>query len=329
MATSNLGKLILGGLGIGALVAVFGSSSASAAERPPYTVPIPVPGRPGSTWEDFDEALCQCWLAGERDGVVLVNCTLKRIYPEVPWPAQPNDHLSVTTTWQLAGKRVADFRTAVANGQNPCTVVDPVGPGGEEPDVPEAPDDTITTLDPWLDNGPNSFAVIRGNVGHNPSSMAARMYGIPQGNGGLIDRAIKYVATTGFNLLFVGIPHAANAYGRGRVPSTGLYYSMGEAFRPVNMDPVAALASGEKLRRQIAWRANAQTGVPNVADGSPRAYFKPWYPVANQIAGGFQPAYQSPWDERRNPPANILRALGWPGGVEEMRAAWEAANPSS
>lgn len=328
MATSNLGKLLLGGLVLGGLTLAL-SGSASAAERPPYLKPIRVPGRPGTPWDDFDEALCQCYLAGERDAVVLVNCTLARVYPEVPWPAQPTDHQSVTTTWQLAGKRVADFNVAAANGQNPCAVVDPVGPGGEEPDVPDAPDDTITTLDPWLDNGPNSFAVIRANAGHNPSSMAARMYGIAQGNGGLIDRAIGYVATTGFNLVFVGIPYVANAYGRGRVASTGLYYSMGEAFRPVNMDPVKALASGEKLRRQIAWRANQNTGVPNVAAGSPRDYFKPWYPEADQKAGGFQAAYQSPWDPRRNPPANILRALGWPGGVEELEAAWVAANPPS
>ena len=324
MALSNGAKVLIATAVAGGVF--LATRSAGASSRPPWTDPVRPPANEVPTpYATLDEAICQCFQAEVRESAALVSCALRRVYPDVPWPAQPGDHETVMRAWQAAGVRVAQFLTAVANGENPCAVVDdPVGPGGEEP--PPPPDDTITTLDPWLDNGVNSFAVIRANNGDNPSSMAARMYGIPQGNGGLIDRAIRYVATTGFNLLFVGVPYQASAYGRGRVPSTGLYYSMGEAFRPVNMDPVDALASGEKLRRQIAWRANANGNV-GVAAGSPRRYFKPWYPEANQLGGQFQPAYQDPWDSRRNPPANVLAALGWT--LEEMENTWKNANPSA
>ena len=321
MAMSNLAKVFLAAAAVGGVF--LATRSASASPRLPWTDPIRPPANEVPTpYATLDEAICQCFQAEVRESAALVSCALRRVYPDVPWPAQPGDHETVMRTWQAAGVRVAQFLTAVAAGENPCAVVDdPVGPGGEEPD---APSDVITTLDPWLDNGVNSFAVIRGGVGHNPSSMAARMYGIPQGNGGLIDRAIRYVATTGFNLLFVGVPYPANAYGRGRVASTGQYYSMGEAFLPVNMDPAEAVASGEKLRRQIGWRPN-NNGNIGVAASSPRRYFKPWYPEADQKAGGFQPAYQDPWNSLRNPPANVLKALGWT--LDEMKDAWTNANP--
>ena len=322
MAMNSGAKLLLAaGAGLGALLLFSGSSSAAApVPRGPWLSPIDEPANEAPPYNTLDEAICQCHAAGVRDSAELVSCALRRVYPDVPWPAQDGDHVSVMRTWQATGLRVAQFLTAVANGENPCAVVDgPVGPGGEEPPS----DNVVDNLDPWIDDGQNSFGRIV--AGSNPSRLAARMYGIPNGDTANLRRALAYVATTGFNLVFYGIPHAGNDYGRGQLNRANgqvRYYDIGNAWRPLNMDPAVAVTSGEKLRRQIAWTAG-NSGIPGVAPGSPRVYGKPWYPEASQLGGIFTAAYQSPWAPQRNPPIEVLRALGWPGGVDELRTAWE------
>ena len=315
---SQLGKVILAGLGIGGLALAFSGSAGASGPRPPYKKQIHKPGSPSVPWEDVNEAICACYEAGEVEGVALVQCSLKRIYPEVPWPAQPGDHESVTATWQAFGLRVSLFMNALQKGEDPCGELEP---GKDGPIVEPPPPPEIGTLDPWTDNGPGSFGIVTN--GTNPTLGVRRIYSIASTATGLIRAALACKVTTGFNTFFVGRPRTGNDYGRGRMPN-GKWYDTGLAFNPQNDSPQFALErrkldTDDRLRRWIGWT----TG--NAVNGNPGHYFREWYPPMNLVGNTLVCTYSDPWDPRRNPPTEVLAALGWT--LEEMKAEWQKWNP--
>lgn len=289
-----------------------GGGGKAAPHRPRYGGKIDVPGN-GVPWTAIDEAICLCDEAGESDAVELVQCALQRVYPDVPWPAQPGDHVSVIRTWQAVGARVAAFVVDKANGEDPCAMVpaiDPVGPGGEEPPKPPGGN----PFGPYVTGKPGGFASIV--KGSNPTAWAAKIYNIPTNKPGDINRALGCAATVGFNLVFWSTPHNESEYGRGKYLNT--YYDINRAWAPSNQSVLRAAAEGVKLHRQFGWNGGA-----SVNGNGGGAYGTPWAPPVTKVGGIVSCNVGSgPWDPARNPPPEALALLGWT--LAELQAVWEA-----
>lgn len=309
MALTNGAKAAIAAVVVGGAWLAF---SGTASARPPYTKRIPVPGN-DTPWDTMDEAICTCFEAGETESAALVACSLRRVYPEVPWPPQANDDESITRTWQNTGARVAAFLVAIANGENPCEDVIVVP---DDPDAPPEPVPGDVVYDDVFDKGPGSFGRVQ--PGTNPTTVARKQYGLGVTEVGRIRAALACVATTGFNLLFVSRPQAGDDDGRGRY-TNGKWYDIGPAWLPVNSNVRdIAIAGNARLHRQISWQGKA-------ISGNPGRYFTPWYPPMTQAGGSQICTYSDPWDPRRNPPASVLTSLGWT--LEEMKATFDANNP--
>lgn len=297
------------GLGIWLL-----TSSASASTRPPYKKRIPVPGNDGP-WDPIDEAICQCFQAGEVESAGLVRCTLGRVYPEVPWPAQPNDDVSVMRTWQAVGFRVANFLKDVADGKDPCAIVEP-------PD-PTDPDPTFSFGDLFDDGSPEHFArIVYQGQNNNPARTVERAYGIAPATAN-VGRALVCMANVGFNLMFYSRKRNPGTYGSTmvRTGSGALRaYDIGDAWNPWHNRVRDAGENNVKLARGVGW-----SGTNPVA--SDHAYGSPWMPPTkvSPDSGTLFCVAQDPWAPEVNPPAAALAQLGWT--LAEMKAKWLAGNP--
>lgn len=318
---TNTGKvLLLAAAGTGGYFLLTGTASAKRpGGRKPWRTKIPtVPN--DIAWKTVDEAICQCFQAGARESVELVNCTLKRLWPNVPWPHRPGDHLSVLRVWQAVGNRVATFIQAEANGENPCAEIDePDEPTPEEPDEP-TPDEPID-IDDYFGDAPQRFVRITQNTNANPARTVERVYGLAPETAN-VGRALVCVANVGFNLLL---------YSRRRNPSYGTasvmtasgdrkHFDVGAAWNPWNNRVQTAWVTGEKLRRHVGWSGNGP------APGGDRAYGSPWMPPTTMTPQGILVCTNAdPWAAENNPPSDVLAKLGW--SLEEMRTAWLAGNP--
>ncbi len=297
---------ILGITGVGAIAYFAFGGESKAKPRGPYTEVIKVPGN-DVPWSTMDDAICFCFEAGETESAALVACALRRVYPDVPWPAQAGDHVSVMRTWQATGARVAAFVTAVAAGDNPCA------------DVPEGPTPGGNVVDDLFTDKPGGFVrlVHSSKQTGNPSYTVQYVYGIPQATAN-VGRALVAIANSGFNLLFYSRRRNLNQYGSALV--RGKSYDIGPAWFPWNNSVRRAADTGTKLHRQVGWSGGgAAAGGENVY-GSP---FMP--PLSTTAQGVLVQTTPDPWDPANNPPAAALEKLGW--SLDEMRTAWEAGNP--
>lgn len=322
MPLSNGAKLaIAAAVGIGIFAVARGASAAPPKQRPPYLLPIKVPGN-DRTWDDFDDAICFCSQAGETDSVRLVNCSLARVYPEVSWPAQPNDHVSVMRTWQAVGARVADFVAAIERGENPCAVVPETPDEPDEPETPETPDEPETpdtpdappTIDPFVTGHAGGFKYIV--AGSNPSAWAQQAGGFAAAQTGNIRQLLECAAGSVFNLLFVGRKWNADEYGRHSYG--GKFYDINFGWLPRHMNIAALYASdgATRLQRNVGWDSG------NIVNGNFRSYFTPWIPQALFVGGVVSCRGADIFAPERNPPAEVLARLGWPGGLAELRTAF-------
>lgn len=308
--------LVKVGVPLGAILYfAFGGGDEGGGPRPPYTKKIPVPGN-DVAWDDMDEAICLCYEAGEQDGVALVNCALARVYPDVDWPAQPDDHVSVMRTWQATGARVANHLKLVAEGKDPCATLPPPPPPKDGPEAPASAQE-VSAL---FRDAPESFVPITKTHNTNASSSVVNAYGVPA-NSANVGRIVIARVRVGFNLLFYSRHALANDYGAARI--TGgqgqqRYYDINAAWLPVNNRVITAAATAKKLARGIGW-----SGKSNLMDDD--AYGAPWNPPINFVNGIAVGLTQDPWDPRVNPPARILAALGWT--LAEMKQQWLAGNP--
>jgi len=293
-------------VGVGAL-ALAGGGSGGAPGRAPYTGSILVPGR-NAPWDAVDEALCLCTEAGDGAGplgaVRLWTCVLKRLWPEVPWPARKGDNATVVETQRVVVERSDAFRNALARGERPCDI-DPVQPpvqppgGGWDPVDPFP--DTIRT---------DAFARIVSNS--NPTKVVRAALGLAAGDA-RIASALRCVVATGFNLYFYSRPRQAGTYGAAKIGSKT--YDIGPAWLPANTDVRDAFNTGDKLVRQVSWSGGKLHAG---------AYGSPWIPAMELLQSGVDCPGAGPWDPARNPPAEYLAKLGHT--LEAMRATWEASN---
>jgi hypothetical protein len=287
----------------GALVlAAFGLGGGKAGGRKPYLKPIDVPGN-DTPWDPFDDAICLCWEAGEKEGAALVDCALARVYPDVQWPALPIDHPSVMRTWQATGARVAEF---LKDPETFCKAAPPPPPGDDIATPSEVAD--------LIKAQPAHFLPItKSGPLRNPSFAAQHVYGATGSN---VPRGVRAFAASGFNLLFCSRKKPASAY---TFEYNGHHYDIGPAWMPWNDRIVTSATSKTKLHRKVNW-----SGTSNVA-GSEHAYFTPWAPPLDDVGGVLTLRSTDPWDPINNPPERVLRALGWT--LDEMRTAWLAGNP--
>jgi hypothetical protein len=302
--------LALGGggilLGLGWLL--FGSSSSTpAGPRGPYTTDVPIPPN-GITWEQVDAAMCLAYEAGANTGQELIAGVLSRLWPDVPWPAQVGDAHSVRTVQDLVGGRASQFVQRVQAGQPVC--------GGIEP-PPPPPTADVTDITPWVTGEAGAFSKTL-HTGSNPTLVVRAAYGLGASEGGRINSALSCMVTTGFNLLFYSRPRDGADYGRAQLPAMdghpAKYYDIGMAWDPANQDVQSAALTKTKLLRQISWSGAA---LKNLSRGLP------WLPPMTRSGNALVCSAGGTWDAARNPPPEVLAALGWPGGIAEMKAAWD------
>lgn len=309
------GKIVTGlVVGGGIYLAVSSSSSASPGKRKPYRIKIPtVPN--DIPWSTVDEAICQCFQAGEQESVALVSCTLKRIWPEVPWPHRPGDHLSVLRVWQAVGARVATF-IALPEDQRAAACAE-VPPPKDEP--PPAED---VVIGDWFKDEPGHFARVTQTGNNNPSRTVQRIYGFATTNANN-GRVVVCNANSGFNLLFYSRKANAGTFGSASVVTASgdrHNYDIGPAWLPWNDRVETAALQGSKLARKIGWNGTGPV------TGSAKAFGSPWMVPITMTQGGIAICTNAdPWAAENNPPAEVLAKLGW--SLAEMKAAWLAGNP--
>ncbi len=312
---TTTGKVLVTGLVGGGIYLFASSSSAKSPEKRKAfkksipTVPNDIP------WKDVDEAICQCYAAGEHESVALVNCTLKRLWPDVPWPHQPGDHLTVLRVWQAVGARVATFMALPEDGKiKACEEI-------EEPPPPPPPGGEID-FDDFVTNKPGGFAVITQTGNNNPTRTVTLVYGYPA-NAANNGRVLLCMAACGFNLLFYSRPRNAGSYGAASIVTASgdrRNYDIGPAWMPWNDRVAVAAETGQKLLRRTGWNASGPV------EGSARAFGTPWMPPVTATMGGIVVCRNAdPWAPEINPPAEALAKLGWT--LPEMKAAWLAGNP--
>lgn len=308
-------KAIIVGGGAFGLYELFGSSSSTPSpSRPPFTLPVRMPGGALLPWDTVDKTLCLSFDAvGIGDPAALLNDLAHRLYPAVPsFPPVVGDHESVTQAYAALGGRVSDFVNAVKMGKLVCVPEQPDNGGDEGDDEGgnEVPDVDLP-IESYFTGKPGGFVAIA--QGDNPTSVIAKAYGIPASQTGAIRIAIGCVATVGYNIVFAGHKREGNDYGRGR--TDGAWYDINWAFLPRNDDPRIAAAQGRKLTRWIGWTSG------NEVEGSPGKFFPLWLPpLASLEGGGVACAPLGTFNPERNPPANVLAKLGWT--LDELRAVY-------
>lgn len=301
----------------GLAFAMGGGSAKSTSPRPrpgrrPWQNKITIPGVTAG-WEAVDEALCLCLEAGTR-ATTLALCVLRRVWPEVPWPAGKSDHASVGATSKAVFARATRFLDAVNRGERPCDPVevepgDVVGPGGEEPERPEPePVDD----DPFSDGAERQkFARVVG--GSNPTKLVRAALGGVPATDARVRRALQCMACTGFNLYLYSRPRSPGDLSGGECKIGGKWFDIGPAWLPKNQDLRATYANGAKPLRQVSWSGNPIAGGPT-------SYGAPWL----AFDGDGACVGVDPWDPKRNPPSAVLARFGLE--LQTMRAIWEAAN---
>lgn len=313
---TNAGKaVVFGGIGLGIYAFSSGSGKKTNGTRPRWRTQIPtVPN--DVPWATVDEAICQCYQAGETESVELVNCVLLRIWPDVPWPHRAGDHLSVLRVWQAVGARVATFiALPEAERAAACAEVPPPPPpGGDE-------DDEVQIID-WFGDAPSKFTTITQQHNQNPSRAVENAYGLPM-NGPNTGRALVCMANSGFNLLFYSRWRNAGAFGSASVVTRSgdrKNVDIGPAWFPWNNRVITAATTGAKLRRQVGW------GGSGPVAGGDRAYGSPWKPPTVMTPQGILVCTNAdPWSAENNPPPEVLAKLGW--GLDEMKQVWLNGNP--
>lgn len=308
MAAGLIKALTVGGLAVSGYLLLNSDAKAADKPRPPYRTIIKVPGN-DVPWNTMDDAICYCFEAGETESAALVRCALARVYPDVPWPAQPLDHVSVLRTWQATGNRVAEFLKKVDAGEDPCAdVPDNPPPPGNEPTIPGLFTDKPGGLLTIVHSSPATG---------NPSYAVQTVYAIPQATSN-VGRALVAIANSGFNLLFYSRRRNLNQYGSALVG--GKSYDIGPAWFPWNNSVRRAADEHRKLARQVGWSGNSH------AAGGDGSYGNPFMPPMHRAVGGVLVQDNTdPWAPENNPPASALAELGWT--LPEMRTAWEAGNP--
>ena len=310
------GKIVLTGLALGAGALALGGGS-KTKKRPAYkkkipTVPNDVP------WTAVDEAICQCWNAGDHESVKLVNCSLARIWPEVPWPHQPGDSVSVLRVWQAVGARVATFMVAqekFANGEgdDPCAIV--------EPPPPPPPGEDIDITD-YFGDAPRRFVSISQTHNQDPSHAVANAYGLAITDAN-VGRALVCMSNVGINLLLYSRKQNAGHYGSASVATKSgdrKNYDIGDAWFPWHNRVQTAATTGQKLHRQVGWSGNSKPA------GGDHAFGSPWMPPTTMTPQGILVCTNAdPWAPENNPPAEVLAKLGWT--LDEMKTAWLNGNP--
>lgn len=316
MAMTNAGKALTAlAVGVGGYFALSGSAKAKPS-RPAYRKQIPIVPN-GVAWSTVDEAVCQCYQAGERESVDLVSCVLERLWPDVPWPHQPGDHRSVLRVWQAVGHRVSQF-LALPEDERAAACVEV--PGVIEDPPPPPPADV--KIEDFFGDGPQRFATITQTMNHNPDATARNAWSLPIGDAN-IPRVIIANANCGFNLLFYSRKRNNGTYGSVQVLTANgdrQAYDIGPAWFPWNNRVMTAAVTGQKLKRQVGWSGNGP------AAGGDRAFGSPWkVPMVRTPAGILVQVNADPWAPENNPPAEALALLGWT--LDEMRTAWLAGNP--
>lgn len=288
-------------LGLGALLLSGGSDG--PAPRGPFNNVISTPPN-GVTWDTIDAAMCLAYEAGARTVPDLLDSVLRRVWPAVPWPSQEGDHLSVTTTESRVRARVEAFALRIAGGEAVC---DAPGPVIVDPPPPPPPDDppVIDNIDPFVTNDPGGFAAI--GQGSNPTLVARGVYNLSATQTGRIRSALACMATTGFNLLMYGRKRVGDDYGHGRIGNQ--WYDIAKAWSPANQNVRAAAVTGEQLLRRLGWDGTS------VIQGT---YGLPWMPPMTVVGNALVCRYPDPWDPRRNPPEEVIKALGWES-LENMK----------
>jgi hypothetical protein len=307
----TLAKVIVGTAVVGGLFAF--ASSASGSSRPPHLDPVPVPGR-DAPWEPIDEALCLCWEARTATKDLLL-CVLRRIYPEVAWPAISGDHQSVRDTNAAVGARAAQFVNAIVRGDRPCEapkpvpgiVLEPVGPGGEEPVQPAGFD----VIDPFS-GGAELQHFARIIAGSNPTKLVRAALGGVPATDARVRLALRCMTATGWNLYFYSRPRTINQLNSGAEVKIGArWYDIGPAWLDANQDMHAAWEAGERPLRRVGWSG---------AKASQGKYGAPWLAFD---AAGVCPG-DDPWDPLRNPPPEVFERMGH--NLDTMREVWEQNN---
>lgn len=308
-----------------AAIALSGDGDGGGDKRKPAKDPIKVPGN-DVPWDDYDEAICHCWEAGEHDSVALVNCALSRIHPEIDWPAQPTDHVTVMRTWQAVGNRVAGFaekqaRFAAGQGPDPCA---PGGPPPPPPPPPAGPKATPAEVAALFRDAPESFVSITQHHNSNPSDSVVNAYKVPA-NSANVGRIVVARAMVGYNLAYYSRRSGISAATFGAARITGgkgqaHYYTIGPAWLAMNDRMLDKVTLGEAFKRKIGW------GGTTVVGGSQRVFGAPWNPPINYTPQGIAvPVTTDPWDPRINPPDSVLRAMGTT--LQALKASWLAGNP--
>jgi hypothetical protein len=315
MAIPLLAKAIgVGALGLAGWALFGGDDDAGGGNvpRPPYTAEVRRPGGALLPWSTVDDALCLSFDAvGAADALALQRDLWGRLFPSVPQPPVPGDHPSVGQAYELLVGRVSSFVNAVQSGEPVCV--------DEPPPPPPPPTDGPIDWDELFADAPNHFVAVRDN--DNLTRIVQRVYGIAANETLRTRQAIGCVATVGYNLLFVGRRQPGNDYGRGQ--TDGAWYDVNWAMLPRNADPriVAALRAGgdenARMRRWIGWESGA------AVSGNPGRFFPLWMPPTLQVANAVVCSPSGTWNPARNPPADVLAALGWT--LEEMRDAWLAS----
>lgn len=316
--------LIKVGVPIAIALALSGGGSSNDGPRKPWKDPIKVPGN-DEPWDTYDEAICHCWEAGEHDSVALVNCALSRVHPEIDWPAQPTDHVSVMRTWQAVGNRVHGFLAAQAafaagNGPDPCA---PGGPKPPPPPPPAGPKATPAEVLALFRDAPESFVSITQTHNNNPASSVVNAYNVPA-NSANVGRIIVARANVGFNLAYWSRRSGIDASTYGATKVTGgkgqqHWYTIGPAWLAMSDRLMDKVSAEQPYQRKIGW------GGTTVVAGSQRVYGAPWNPPINFVNGIAVALTADPWDPRINPPDAVLRALGTT--LPALRQSWLNGNP--
>jgi hypothetical protein len=312
MATPALAKLLLlaaGGVGAWALFSGDGGSPGGAQPRVPYTVVIRVPGTPALPWDSVDDALCLAFdVVGGADSRALLDALAARLYPGVPFPPIAGDHPSVGETYSRLGARVSAFINRVEAGQPVCVGAPPAEPEDDDP-----PATKVEVVQRFITNRPGGFGTIIPARG-NPTEFVSNVYGIPANETGRLRRALACLATVGYNLLLYGRPQPGDDYGRGE--TDGRWYDVSRAWLPQHSDPRIVAAEGGKIGRQVSWSGGSIAGGPS-------SFGVLWIPPMLDVGNTLVCSPLGTWNPERNPPIEVLRALGW-SSLAEMETSWKA-----
>ena len=290
---------LLGGLILAAGAAVlFASGSAGASKRPPYKLPIPVPGK-DAPWDDVDAALCLCAEADTPEADVPL-CALARVYPEVPWPAQPGDDPSVLATEQAV-------RDRWANTDGLC--IEQPDPDPQDPDDPGPIEDPVVpSIGRYEGQGGGYFWPVQ--AGDNLITVVRKVWGLPSGH--RATQALCEMVTRSLaNLSRYSRRENEPSFGYQRID--GQWYSVAPVFYQRNAAS-SFLESGRWPQRTVSL-SGSSTG-----DGS--SYGQLWLPKAELVgtqpvlAGGVTPDELPPDDVRLLP---SLQWLSWATGKDDGR----------